>query len=370
MPAVNVISADSHMMEPADLWEQRLDKKYRDQAPKVIQHPRKPIHIFVAPDIQPFPVAGGFGAGRSGQELKDHLSRGYEAARPSGWDPVERLKDQDIDGVQAEVLYTTLGMPLFGLQDADLQRACFGVYNNWVAEYCSHSPKRLHGISLISLEDIEAGVQELERCAKIGLKGAMIWGSPPPDQPYNDKVYDPFWQAASDLQMPLSLHVITGKKREGKETLGPEIASQYMNIIHEVQRSLTSLVFGGVLDRFPNLHIVSAENDSGWFPHYMYRLDHAFEKFNVMLKEPLPMKPSEYIRRQMWATFQDDPVGPKTYDIFGEDNYMWASDFPHTDSTWPDSLKVIERDFAGVPADVTKKIICDNAAKLYRIDVD
>ena len=125
MTHIQIISADSHMMEPADLWQQRLDKKYRDQAPKVIKHPRKPTHIFVAPDIQPFPVAGGFGAGRSGQELKDHLNRGYEAARPSGWDPVERLKDQDIDGVQAEVLYTTLGMPLFGLQDADLQRACF-----------------------------------------------------------------------------------------------------------------------------------------------------------------------------------------------------------------------------------------------------
>ena len=89
-----------------------------------------------------------------------------------------------------------------------------------------------------------------------------------------------------------------------------------------------------------------------------------------MLKEPLPQKPSDYVRRQMWATFQDDPVGPKTYDIFGENNYMWASDFPHTDSTWPDSLRVIERDFADVPADVTKKIICENAAKLYRIDLD
>src|SRR5216683_3310672 len=126
MAAKFVISADSHMMEPANLWVERLDAKYKDDA----------------------------------------------AARPSGWDPAERLKDQDIDGVHAEVLYTTLGMPLFGLHDTDLQRACFRAYNDWVAEFASHSPKRLHAIALVSLEDIGEGVKELRRAAKIGLKGA------------------------------------------------------------------------------------------------------------------------------------------------------------------------------------------------------
>jgi len=369
MANLRVVSADSHMMEPADLWQARLDKKFKDRAPKVIENPKKPGLIFVAEGIDPFPVAGGFGAGRSGEELKDHLSKGYEAARPSGWDPVERVKDQEIDGVEAEVLYTTLGMPLFGLNDSDLQRACFAVYNDWVSEFCSHDPKRLYGISLVSLEDIDAGVKELERTAKNGMRGAMIWGSPPEDKPYSSREYDKFWQAASELQMPLSLHVITGKSKESKVNF-EQISTFYMNIIHEVQRSLTQLVFGGVLERFPKLTIVSAENDSGWFPHYMYRMDHAYEKFNAMEKNPLPLKPSEYVRRQIWATFQDDPVGPATYKIFGENNYMWASDFPHTDSTWPESRNWIAKDFVGVPEDVTRKIVFENAVKLYRMNLD
>jgi len=369
MANLRVVSADSHMMEPADLWQARLDKKFKDRAPKVIENPKKPGLIFVAEGIDPFPVAGGFGAGRSGEELKDHLSKGYEAVRPSGWDPVERVKDQEIDGVEAEVLYTTLGMPLFGLNDSNLQRACFGVYNDWVAEFCSHDPKRLYGISLISLEDLDAGIKELERTAKNGLRGAMIWGSPPEDKPYSSREYDKFWQAASELQMPLSLHVITGKSKESKINF-EQISTFYMNIIHEVQRSLTQLIFGGVLERFPKLTIVSAENDSGWFPHYMYRMDHAYEKFNAMEKNPLPLKPSEYVRRQIWATFQDDPVGPATYKIFGENNYMWASDFPHTDSTWPESRNWIAKDFAGVPEDVTRKIVFENAVKLYRMNLD
>jgi predicted TIM-barrel fold metal-dependent hydrolase len=380
--AIKIISADSHMMEPPELWVERLDRKFADRAPKVVRSEHKGTFIFVAPDIPAFPVAGGFAAGRSGEELKEFMKRantdeGYAAARPSGWDPVERIKDQDIDGVQAEILYTTLGMPLFGLHDAELQRACFGVYNDWVAEFASHNAKRLHAIALISLEDIGEAVKELERAARIGLKGAMIWGSPPAEQPYWHKTYDPFWQAAQDLEMPLSLHVITGKKppkskeeREKIRSREPGFIRGYMSILHEVQRSLTDIICGGALMRFPRLKIVSAENDSGWIPHYMYRMDHAFEKFGALMEEPLDMKPSDYVRRNVWATFQDDPIGPMLSRFFGEDNFMWASDFPHTDSTWPNSLQVIERDFAEVPENVKQKIICQNAAKLYRIDLN
>jgi predicted TIM-barrel fold metal-dependent hydrolase len=382
MAAKYVISADSHMMEPANLWVERLDAKYKDDAPRVVKSDSKGDFLFVAPGIPSFPVAGGFAAGRSGQELKNFLSeagqdKGYEAARPSGWDPAERLKDQDIDGVHAEVLYTTLGMPLFGLHDTDLQRACFKAYNDWVAEFASYDRKRLHPIGLISLEDIEEGAKELRRAAKIGLKGAMIWGSPPREKPYYLKDYDPFWAAAEELEMPLSLHVITGKRppkskeeREKIRSRSPDFTRGYMNLIHEVQRSLTDIIFGGVMMRFPKIRIVSAENDSGWIAHYMYRMDHAFDKFSAMMSEPLELKPSEYVRRNLWATFQDDPIGPMLFKFFGEDRFMWASDFPHTDSTWPHSLDVIKKDFAGVPESVTQKIICDNAAELYHIDLN
>jgi predicted TIM-barrel fold metal-dependent hydrolase len=361
-------------MEPPDLWTERLGKKYGARTPQVKLTSKG--HLFVAPGVRPFAVAGGFGAGRSGKELKEHLSHGYEAARPGGWDPVERIKDQDIDGVEAEVLYTTLGMPLFGLDDAQLQQDCFAVYNDWVAEFCWHHARRLHAIALISLEDIGEGVKELTRCAKMGLKGAMIWGSAPADRPYYSKVYDPFWAAAQDLEMPLSLHVITardqapGPKPPPEQRVPGHIATMrgYMTLIHEVQRSLTDIIVSGVLERFPRLQIVSAENDTGWLPHFMYRLDHAFEKFTGLNDEqPLTMKPSDYVRRQMWATFQDDPTGPAGYRSFGENNYMWASDFPHTDSTWPNSREVITKDFSGVPENVTSKIVFENANKLYRM---
>ena len=377
METLRVISADSHMTEPPDLWTTRLDKRFEDRAPRVVHNTEKPGHFFMAPGITPFPVAGGFSTGRSGEALKEHLKSGYEAARPSGWDPIERLKDQDIDGVEAEVIYTTLGLALFQLSDVELQHACFQVYNNWVAEFRSHNPKRLHPVAMISLENVAEAVKELERVAKLGLKGGMIWGAPPADRPYYSDIYHPFWAAAQDLEMPISLHVVTSRDANERVVMnagsgGPvnQTALRFVHLINEVQKSLSAFILGGVLERFPGLKIVSAESDVGWFAHYVHRLDHAQEKFGAMVQEPLSMKPSEYAQRQIWATFQDDPVGPANYRFFGEDNFMWASDFPHTDTTWPHSRKVIERDFTGVPDTVRRKMVYENAAKLYRIDLD
>jgi predicted TIM-barrel fold metal-dependent hydrolase len=376
MADYTVISADSHMIEPPNLWTERLDRKYRDAAPHVEENERG--SFFVAPGIQPSRVSLGFAAGRSGKELKEYFKKGgYEAARPSGWDPVERVKDQDIDGVVGEVLYTTFGMPLFRLPDADLQRACFKVYNDWVAEFRSHNPQRFYPIALISLEDLDAGVKELERCAKLGLKGAQIWGGPPAERPFWTEEYDPLWSVAQEARLPLSLHLGTGKgsgvadkSKAVKTTKRPPFMTRnYVNAIQEVQRSFTDIIFGGVLERFPRLTLISAENDSGWFPHYLYRLDHAYDKFNEMSDEPLPMKPSFYVHRQVMVTFQDDPIGPLVSTIFGENNFMWASDFPHSDCTWPNSRRIIDGQFAGVPEQLRDKIVCENAARVYGIEL-
>jgi predicted TIM-barrel fold metal-dependent hydrolase len=152
--------------------------------------------------------------------LKEHQTKGYEAARPGGWDPMERLKDQDADGVEAEVIYSSLGLPLFALDDPKLQCASFRAYNDWIAEFASHDRKRLYPMPLISLEDVSQGVKELKRCAKMGLRGAMIWADPPADKQYDDPVYDPFWEAAQELEMPLTLHIITERKR-GRPRLKP-----------------------------------------------------------------------------------------------------------------------------------------------------
>ena len=198
------------------------------------------------------------GAGKKPEELPRFFQAStYKDARPGGWDPAERLKDMDLDGVEADVIYTTLGFRQFWLTDAALQRACFRVYNDWLADYCAYAPTRLAGLALISLYDIDEGVKELRRCAQRGLKGAAIWASPPDDQPYSSAVYDPFWAEAQDLNMPLSLHSITGMGAESRLAIR-EPLDRYVRstvLCHEVQRTLVVLIFSGVLERFPRLKV-------------------------------------------------------------------------------------------------------------------
>jgi predicted TIM-barrel fold metal-dependent hydrolase len=376
MAELQLISSDSHVSEPPDLWVERIDTKYRDRAPRVVLNPEGQEGAYLVYEgYPPHNLAIGLGAGRTPEELAAFLKTGtYADARPGGWDPAQRLPDMELDGVEAEVLYTTLGFRLFWLKDAGLQRACFRVYNDWLAAYCSYAPKRLKGLALISLYDPKEGAQELERCAKLGLKGAMIWCSPPADQPYSSEIYDPFWAAAQDLDMPVSLHAITGMERIPWEYGAEKRAMRSTVTPHEIEKSFSILILSGVLERFPRLKIVSAENNCGWLPYYLQRMDRGFARFGpsgtvTPWPTKLTLKPSEYFRRQMYCTFIDDSFGVASRHWIGVDNVMWSSDYPHTASTWPHSRDIIERDFKDVSEVEKRKIVRENVAQLYGFDL-
>jgi predicted TIM-barrel fold metal-dependent hydrolase len=251
------------------------------------------------------------------------------------------------------------------LKDADLQRACLEVYNDWLAEFCAHAPNRLIGIGLYSLKDLP-DVSEIERCTKLGLKGILILASDANEVAYSDERFDPLWRVCAENLLPISLDkpLVSGMPLTPAM---PTMADLQIHVIHVIEQCITRLVYGSVFERFPNLKIVSAENDVGWIPNWVNRLDHVHSK--MAMSRQLAEKPSAYVRRNVWATFQDDPLGPSTWQHFGEDNYMWASDFPHADSTFPHSREVIASNFASVPDRVTAKIVRDNASRLYGINV-
>lgn len=369
-----LISADSHVNEPANLWKERIEKRFKDRAPYMVDNPpgQPPGSYFILEGIPPVHQAQGIGAGKTPEELPKFFEEStYEDVRPGGWDPAERIKDMDLDGVQADVIYTTLGFRIFHLEDAALQRACFQVYNDWLAEYCSHAPSRMAGLALISLYDIGQAVKDLHQCAKAGMKGAMIWCSPPHEQPYSSPMYDPVWAEAEELKLPISLHSITGVGPESRFVTRDPVDRYVRSTIlaHEVQRTLTTLIFSGVLERFPDLKFVSGENEVGWLPFFLQKLDQTQDEYQYLYPTPLTMKASEYFQRQVYATFIDDPVGVATRQFIGSRNIMWSSDYPHTVSTWPNSREVVERDLQGVPEGEKEDIIRGNAARLYGFDL-
>lgn len=370
MVAYGVISADSHFVEPPNMWAERLDKKFRDRAPHTVRGLKgREGEFFVCENIDPFPVAAFFGAGVKSEDLPEHNKKGFEAAPASVWDPAARIKDQDRDGVIAETIDTSMGMPLYMLDDAELRAACFRAYNDYAVEYCSYDPKRLLGLGLITMEDAGAAVAELQRIANKGMKGAMIWASPPDDRPYTHPDYNSFWAAAQDLNMPLSLHILTGRKGTGFDFFGNLLLAA-ATMHHEIERSLAVFVLGGVLERFPTLKIVSAENDVAWMPYFMWRMDMLYGRVRFLQENAikLSLKPSEYIKRQVYATFINEPLFLRSLDLYGSDNIMWSSDYPHTAATWPRSQEFIGKTFGELPDSERRKIVHDTAARLYGIE--
>jgi predicted TIM-barrel fold metal-dependent hydrolase len=344
-----------------------LPASLRDQAPKLVT--ADGVSSWVVEDVMPAPLPASAVTG-SGYDIPGGLSAGAAFAdiMPALHDPAERLKAQFTDSIDAEVLY---GFPYLWdaikqAGDAQLRLACARAYNDWLAEFCGHAPRRLAGIALVPMDDVAQAAAELQRAARLGLRGGLIWGAPPAARPYDSPEWDLLWAAAQDCALPLSLHILTGAEGSGLD--GASLMKTYPSLPHRMERSLSDLIFGGALQRFPGLKIVSAENDIGWIPHFLQRLDHSYHNYRSLeAGAVIPEKPSFYFRRQVAATFQDDRVGVVTRDFVGAENLMWASDFPHSDSTWPNSRAVIARDFEGVPSADVAKITRENCARVYGI---
>jgi len=349
------------------MWAQRIDPEFRSRAPRLVRDPAGGDgEVLVCENLMPSGGAAYFAAGVRPDDLPEVMARGWEAAPEHVRDPAARLAAQDEDRVRAEVLYASYGMQLFHLDDASLRRACFRAFNSWAAEYCAQAPDRLIGTALIDLEDVPEAVAELERAAKAGLRGAMIWAEPPLDRPYSHPDYAAFFAASQDLDMKLSLHALTSKRPASDPGEG-DILYRSVVLYQEIGRTLSDLILHGVLERFPRLQIISAENEIGWMPFHTWRMDQLYEKLYAISDVKLPMKPSEYLRRQCHATFIEDRLLAQTGIDAAAANIMWSSDFPHLASSWPRSHEFIDASLGDIDGPDRRAIVHDNVARLYRL---
>jgi predicted TIM-barrel fold metal-dependent hydrolase len=368
--ADTIISADSHVFEPVNLWQTRLDRKYRERGPQFVpNYQGKAGTWFVCDGAVPRSVASIAAVGIPKEELVKFSSAHYQDLRPGGYDPAARLKDQDADGVAGEVLYATYAMGLYLIRDAELQEAVFNAYNEWMVELVSHAPGRLVGLALISVFNVEHAVRELERWVKRGLRGAMIAAVPPEGTEYSHALYDPLWSAAEAMGVPISIHTLTSN-RNSSFRFPRGTAPGYPESPIEVMLTLGEILTSPLLDRHPRLKLVIAEADTGWMPWMLARLDRGQERYARQNGVHTELKPSEYFHRNVSAAFIMDRVGVYTREFMGVDNLMWSSDYPHTDSTWPRSRQSIEHDFAGVSSTDRVKMTCTNAAKLYGFELN
>jgi predicted TIM-barrel fold metal-dependent hydrolase len=359
-----VISADSHITEPPNTYVERVDADFRDRAPRMVDAGDKG-DLFVIDGMKPINLGTAAAAGLPPEEIKA-LGRRFDELHRSGWDPSVRVADQQRDGVAAEVIYPTVGMLLCNHPDLEYKDACFKAYNGWIAEYCSEDTSRLLGIGQTAMVTPEQGIADLHRIKALGLRGVMMPGMPGVED-YDSPVYDPFWQTAVDLELPLSFHILTTKA--GK-TRGPAMAG-FLSIVRGCQDIMAMLVLGGVFERNPSLRIVCVEADAGWVPHFMYRMDHAYKRHRFWLPpgQELSRLPSEIFAEHIYTTFQDDWTAFAHADDMNWHRLMWANDFPHSDSTWPWSQDLLSEHAARLRPEQQRAILCGNAAELYGIDV-
>ena len=359
---VRAVSADSHVLEPGDLWVQGLEPKFRDRAPYVEKGTDGENYLHMEGrgprEVRPL----GTPAAMYGKQV--------EEGRRGGWDPHVRLEDMAIDGVEAEVVYPSLGMFAMSIPDEELQAACYRAYNDWIAQFCAAYPKKLYGVALIPVTDVQAAIVESRRAAGLGLCGAMIWGTPMDERySFDSGWYDPIWAELEALGMPISLHSFTGKVQNWT----PEaFLRTYSHNTELIPQSITRMMFSGVFDRFPALKVVSVENDIGWVAFLMQRMDWVFQRKADRLGLEFGkggLLPSDYFDRNVRCTFMTDAVGIATMDLLGPNIPMWSTDYPHHDSTWPDSRKVLDEQFAGLDPVVRDRVVFSNAVDLYGMDL-
>lgn len=366
------ISADSHIVEPADLFITRMDRRFRDRAPRV--ESREDADYCVMEGVGEI-AAGLAGEGNVATDKAegkpiDLEGQRYADTRLGAWDPDERIKDQDLDHIQAEVIYPGLfGLWGYAARDADYHRECVRVYNDWIAEFCAANPSRFVGVGLLPMRgSVEGTIAEASRVAGLGLKSLLM----PLEMEggyASIEGGEKLWDALEEIDLPLAFHVGSSTIKAGPEkyaAMGTGVAVIEQKICMSA-RGITDLIVSGVPQSHPKLRFVLVEGGIGWIPAVLRMSDHWWEDHGHWMEPRLNSPPSEFFHRQFWATFEDDRAGMLTRELMNVDHLMWGSDYPHTEGVFPFSREQIGKDFEGVPEEETIRMIGANAAALYDI---
>lgn len=377
------IDTDTHITEPGDVWTSRLPQKFQEQAPRMIRTDDGMDVWQFGNRARQIPVGATAMAGWP--EPFPSIPMNLDQAAPGTYDAKARLDYMDEIGAWAMALYPNIGgfgsETFLGLDDPELMLACVRAYNDWLIEWIEPDPRRFIPVMATPFWDVDAAVAEIQRCREIGHR-AILFTSAPQDfgMPLiGDAHWNPIWDAAQDVDLPISLHIGSGDfqdqlmnpERFTTHGIGPTTVSGSMSILLSNAIQLMDVVMSGVLPRNPRLKVVSVESGIGWMPFVKEALDHGFKYTNVPGEKPEFTKlPSEYIREQVWAcTFFEEFGTHACLDEIGVDRVLFETDYPHPICLYGDEVREkIDAAFGDLPEDVQKKVLFSNAAELYGVE--
>jgi len=363
--ALPKISADAHVDEPHDLWESRLPEDLRADAPHQIQSEVDGgWRLVVNGEVDESggqnrePGLGGDTYGSAADE---------NARREANTSVDVRLEMMRTEGIHGEVVYPTIGLYVYGIARPDVGEASCRVYNDWIHERLGDDCPRVRHAALVPTWSVDGALAEIARVARRGGVAALMLplvGTPSWNQPE----WEPLWSAIAETGLPMVMHQGTGHDmifyRGWGSPTANLLATQSM-----APRTAALLACSGVLERHPELHAVLVEVNAGWMAWTMNTLDEYFVAHGAAARKPhLPELPSHYLRRQVHATFQRDPVAIASRALTGVDCLMWGNDYPHPEGTYPNSRKVLAETLAGVEADDAAAITGGNARRVFGFD--
>jgi predicted TIM-barrel fold metal-dependent hydrolase len=381
-----VISADSHLNPPLTFWRDYLPAKYADRAPQIVETPEGEMLSFEGSTVLVNMLSSVAGTDPQDWVARGNVQQLLRQSRPSGWDPAERLKDLDDDGVWGEVLFG--GGPLFSA-DPEFCLATFDAYNRWLADFCAASP-RFAGLGYIPTWDPALAVREVERVSELGLRGVVIPNYPiavpaigggyaklsgqadikmawrTSNLTWLSEEFTPFWKRCVELGIPVHYHLGPTLYPPGDQ---PALSFSVSSTMTKVWAAgpMVDMIFGGLFERFPELTVVSAESGAGWAAFVLEYIDRSYGRHRHHDDLPISEHPSFYFRRNFKLGFLDDMTAIRERDVIGVDNLMWGSDFPHSDGTWPHSVDTVKRHAELMSDEDAARIFGATAAALYGI---
>ena len=355
-----IISADSHINEPPDLWTSRVPAKFKDRAPRMQRFPEGDAWVLEGA-LDPINFGSNWNAGVPIDERTPWSL--WEDVRHGGYVPSARLEEQDLDGVSAEVLYPTPRIQnqlAWHTVDPEFHVACFRAYNDWISEYAGYAPDRLWGVAYIPNVGADIAIAELHRVLELpGIRGVLIGQWPEGGLEIAD-ADDRFFAAVAEAGVPLSIHVGFATAAQGDKARGKMRGDMRF---FDAPIRVAQLMSSGALDRYTDLQVALVEVDAGWVPYLKEQMDDRHSRSKIRHETP----PSVYLERNFSSVFITDSYGVKNRHEVGLDRLLWSSDFPHGGSDWPHSREAIDRQFAGVPEDERYPILAGNALRLYGV---
>jgi predicted TIM-barrel fold metal-dependent hydrolase len=381
MNSYTIIDADTHVTETPDLWTSRAPAGMRDRVPR-IETSSKGTQRWVLGDNRGVLANPGMTATAGVGSFKNP-PKNFEQMHPGAYDAQARLKYMDQMGIWAMVMYPNVGgfgaQQFLKLDDPELMLTCVQIYNDWQTEWASADARRLLPITSIPFWDVGAAAKEVRRCASMGHRGILFTGEPQYfGQPLlGDPHWNPLWEAAVELDLPISFHVGSGDMTEGllknRVTAYGQAAAftaLAINILLQNGIQVSDLIMSGVLARYPSIKFVSVESGIGWIPFMLEAMDYQFQGNSVTEEHPeFDRLPSEYFARNVYACYWFEQIAPRRLiDKIGADNILFETDFPHPTSLYGEEVHArIKGGLADCEESVRRNILWDNAQKLYKV---